>query len=1612
MLYYMLMMAAILGQTAQAPPATQPASQATSQPATTFDSVSELSGLPVQISTTPDGKLVLTGDEKDVEILAEFIKVLDYQPWIEPTFHIINLKHAQAAELAPKVEKFWNEVTKPITGKPRPEDRITIIPEARTNTLMVAATVDSMDKIKDIIDQLDQPTLKDEVRLYEQIPLKHIKVLEAEEMLNKMLEDLQKRRQSKTKLFDIKADVRTNSLLISAPEEDLKQIKHLIDLIDVETTEESWSMVKMAVFPLQKAVAKDLADTLETMLQSAGDDAKAMQEQIRRLQVMVRKADGTLGDEILADLDLDKPIKVFSDVSANAVIVASVESNLKSVGEIVRLLDTVPIAEDMLVKLFPLKYADAESLQKMLEDMFKSAKDLVKLPGRESKIPDRVPSELPGKSLVHNISLSSDPRTNMLVAAGQPDQLLLIEKVISAIDVPEHANRFPLRMIQLEHADVRRVAEIAEELAEMRQKAAKRIGPLAEEREQILVIPDVRTNSMIVVAKDDNYDEIVNLARKLDEMGKVPFGDIQIISLTNLAASEIVEKIEKLWERRAAIRKEEELPEDKPVLVADTRSNSLVVAASTEDVTAMKQLVEQLEKLELTPMADIRLVPLKHNDATKLAEIVEKLFEERIKISQAKGEEERPSERVAVVPEPLTNTLLIASTKPKYDEVMRLVEKLDVPLAVEGLIRTFFIQYADVTNTAELLDKMFEEGVYRGSAGDKDIPESITKVTIVPHLRSSSLIVSASPENFAIIEALLKEIDQEDTPMFKAEASFFKLQHADVVKVADILEQLFEGMQDTLKDEKEQLEVTLIPDMRSNVLIVAGTRLAMKRAAELVPKLDQPSVMPTSEVRVYKLKDAAASQLEPVMTELFEKRIPSDLKDKQTPIIVLPDDGSNSLVVTASTEDHLMVADLITKLDRKSTLAEQVEIISLEQARAEELAETLEDLLQQQQEGMKDAKGGFAITPEERTNSLLVWASPDMLSNIKTIVAQLDNVKSKTEMAMRVFKLYNADAEDLSELLEEFFEAAGAGDQEKSRQLIINFKTSADPKVVGDIIPSLVYQDVTIKPDTNTNSLLVMTPKDHIDMMQMLVEMLDSVEPLTAKVRMFTLYNADATEMKELLDELFQTQEGDSGQERRQLVIGGEGQAPMRAEGAASLDLAFSVDRRTNSLIAAGSEIYLKTVEKLVQDLDYQEIEERIVKVVPLRHVDAEDVAERMSAYFDEESSIVEEVEGEAVTRQMERRVTITDAGEVANTLLVSYSPRMESQVITMINELDQLPPSVMIQVLMAEVTLEDRFEMGMEFAVQDLLFSEKAVLGPNNTLQGDNFDFIMGTDIGAAGGTLGGFSFTVTGEDFNFLLRALQTEGRLEILSRPSILVQDQKEASITVGESIPIVKDFNVASTGSVTPSVDYQDVGIILTVTPIISPDGYVNMEIFPEISSIGTSSIPVAAGVNLPILNERKAETAVTVKDGETIIIGGLITSRENTSETKVPLLGDIPGLGHLFRTNTVSNTKTELLIVLTPHVIRDMDQARTISIEMRDQTGMLDNMRKNPLMQRLQVKPEEDQLGPVEPLRPIDRKKRDQQQLDQMGPALEEFGPASSSIEYGPSRSAIVIRAER
>ena len=273
-------------------------------------------------------------------------------------------------------------------------------------------------------------------------------------------------------------------------------------------------------------------------------------------------------------------------------------------------------------------------------------------------------------------------------------------------------------------------------------------------------------------------------------------------------------------------------------------------------------------------------------------------------------------------------------------------------------------------------------------------------------------------------------------------------------------------------------------------------------------------------------------------------------------------------------------------------------------------------------------------------------------------------------------------------------------------------------------------------------------------------------------------------------------------------------------------------------------------------------------------------------------------------------------ADEDTNSLLVTAASKNFEKIKSILAELDRPVPQVLIKVLIAEVTHDNSLDLGVEFSALNMNAAGT---------KGETYS----TDFSVAAQT-GGVIVKLLHDDYTATLRALATTGKLDVLSRPYILTSDNQEAWIQVGQYVPFIAYTQLTDTGITNNSYQWEDIGIILNVLPHINPDGLVIMDVYQEISDLTETTVPLSATTTAKALSKRAAQSRVAIRDGQTIVIGGLMADRSTDTERKVPLLGDIPGLGALFRRTVATKTKTELLIFLTPHVAKVPDDLKAMS----------------------------------------------------------------------------------
>jgi general secretion pathway protein D len=281
---------------------------------------------------------------------------------------------------------------------------------------------------------------------------------------------------------------------------------------------------------------------------------------------------------------------------------------------------------------------------------------------------------------------------------------------------------------------------------------------------------------------------------------------------------------------------------------------------------------------------------------------------------------------------------------------------------------------------------------------------------------------------------------------------------------------------------------------------------------------------------------------------------------------------------------------------------------------------------------------------------------------------------------------------------------------------------------------------------------------------------------------------------------------------------------------------------------------------------------------------------------------------------------------EETGSLIVVTDEETNAHIKTVVEALDRPVPQVLINVLFLEVTHSEGLDLGTEFFAQDIdtrttytVFQEDDGTYVLERGAEVNRQDIAETVFGLAEEASGAF-YRLLKDDLEVTVRALAEAAKLEVLSRPSILTRNNQEATITVGQEVPFIRNTRILQDGQQLNTVEYEDIGIILEVTPHIRPDGLVEMQVIPEITTLTGETVPIAAGVEAPVFAKRSAETGIVVPDGQTVVIGGLMEDQKTESTRKIPLLGDIPILGHAFRRKIDSKAKTELLIFLTPYIV--------------------------------------------------------------------------------------------
>ncbi|MHC4065357.1 MAG: secretin N-terminal domain-containing protein, partial [Planctomycetota bacterium] len=500
-----------------------------------------LSGSEVDVSVLGPDSVVITANEHDLAILKALIEQVDLV--LPPKeLRVVKLEERPANEVASTLQQAVRDLWP--RDEERPETKVSIT-AVSSNILLVVAPGTKIDLIVKVAQAIDDaaPEIKADMMVF---TVKHRKATEAAERLTEIITELRRKQGADAaQEFTITPNDANGTIMVFGPTSERETIQRFLDEIDAEAIP-GFGELKLVIFPLVNADARDLADMFSDMLE-ASEAREGVEETIRRL-IMLKRVPGEPMQEF-PPLDLEKTLKLIPHEDTNSVLVATVEENIEPVGEIIALLDDVPMSVDMGLRIFALRFADAETVAEALEEMFQEGRDLPKAAEGGQNIDGAVPSSLEGEALVYNLGIVPDLRTNTVIVSGRPVQLALVERVVAEMDQPATALKFPLRLLFLgDHIDATRIGQIIESLFEKRIEAleAQDAGKSVVERERVFLAVDIRSNSLIISASEENIGEIREIVTKLDTAPDKLIDQIRIINCQNTSAADLQSKIEDL----------------------------------------------------------------------------------------------------------------------------------------------------------------------------------------------------------------------------------------------------------------------------------------------------------------------------------------------------------------------------------------------------------------------------------------------------------------------------------------------------------------------------------------------------------------------------------------------------------------------------------------------------------------------------------------------------------------------------------------------------------------------------------------------------------------------------------------------------------------------------------------------------------------------------------------------------------------------------------------------------------------------------------------------------------------------------------------------------------
>lgn len=736
------------------------------------------------------------------------------------------------------------------------------------------------------------------------------------------------------------------------------------------------------------------------------------------------------------------------------------------------------------------------------------------------------------------------------------------------------------------------------------------------------------------------------------------------------------------------------------------------------------------------------------------------------------------------------------------------------------------------------------------------------------------------------------------------------------------------------------VQVEIVADL--DVVVLRGNRKDVAVVMDLIKQIEATSQEQEPIIEHYFLENADSLRVTSMLTTLYNTVYLSRRGTVSATALVKP----NAILLIGRKESVETAKELIKKLDLAVPPENEYKVIHLKNAAAETVTSQVTSFYSSRQ----PLGTQVVIVADYRTNSVIIQANPRDLVEITSMIRNLDSNEGP-ENQMKIVPLKNAMAETLATILQNAFTGTGttgvgtttSSSNQQRRNAVLSFER-IDRESGGVLKSGLMTNDIRVTAVAQNNSLLVSAPAESMPLIEAVIASLDTLPSIESQIKVFTIVNGDASSLVTMLRSIFQSASTGTGTTSTSGASVTMTSRPGLSEDESALvPVRLAVEVRTNSIVAIGSAGDLMTVESILLSLDEEDMQNRKVMVYRLLNSPASNVATAIQAYITGEQQVDRTTAELRGVHELARRSIIVTAEPISNSLIICTTPHYFDEIRRIVRHLDERPPLVSIDVLIADISMTDGCSMGVELGLQDsILFHRSSpvtglpgfLFGSAAQALGNNTAAANPNQVGTQGITSlgtnrsdGGFVFSASSESVSVLIQAMEQRGRVHVLSRPQITTLHNQSASVLVGQAVPIVTGTNMDN-GNISNSVDEKNVGLQMQVTPRVSADGLVVMEITATKSKLGDEKDGVVIAVQdgeplrRAIVDTTTVQTTVSAKSGQTVVLGGMLAQSSTHFYKGIPVISRIPVLGKLFQSNSRDTVRTEMVVIMTPTVLRN------------------------------------------------------------------------------------------